>query len=91
MARPAQPDSFDGAPSSWAALPADGDAPGDTAQMPQLDTPASPRPAPAPARHARARGRLQALLARAAAVAGAAPAEPPAAWPDSFFDVDGQP
>ena len=88
MVRPLAPETFDGAPSSWAALPADVAKP-DTGQMPLFDAPAAPVPAPAPARHAPLRGRLQALLARAAAVAGVAPRA--SSWPDSFFDVDEQP
>ena len=34
---------------------------------------------------------LAVLLARAAALAGAAPRDPRASWPDSFFDDDAQP
>ena len=93
MARPLPPDTFDGAPSSWAALSTDvppdaARAGADTGQMPLFDAPATPLPAPAPARHARLRGRLQALLARAATVAGVAPRA--SSWPDSFFDGDEQ-
>ena len=97
MARPLPPDTFDGAPSSWAALSTDvppdaARAGADTGQMPLFDAPATPLPAPAPARHARLRGRLQALLARAATVAGVAPRAPRASsWPDSFFEGDEQP
>jgi hypothetical protein len=87
MSRPLPPDTFTDAPSSWAALSAEGEATGtDTGQMPLFDAPVTP--ASAPARPARLRGCLRALLARAAAVAGATPR---AAWPDSFFDVDERP
>jgi len=88
MARPPRPDSLAGA-SSWAPLSSDvdRDAAPEAGQLPLFDT---PRP-PAPARPARLRGRLQALLARSAARAGEAPREPPASWPDSFFDEDARP
>lgn len=89
MARPPQPDPFAGA-SSWAPLSSDveRDAAPEAGQLPLFESPCAPAPAPAPTRPARLRGRLQALLARSAALAGAAPAEPHASWPDSFFDVD---
>ena len=91
MARPPRPDTFAGAPSSWAPLSADVEPAGaDTGQMPLFDIPATPVPEPAPARPARLRGRLQALLARTNAMA-LVPREPGASWPDSFFDVDEAP
>jgi len=102
MARPRQPDTFAGAPSSWAPLSPDGEgeAGPPAGQMPLFETPVAPAPtatggpssaASATPRPARLRGRLQALLARSATLAGAAPREPRASWPDSFFDVDEQP
>ncbi len=96
MARPPHPDTFAGAPSSWAALSTQGEAPGDGAppaqpgQLPLFEAdPAAPAHAPPRARQARLRGRLQALLARSAAVAPGPPAsEPDPSWPDSFFDLE---
>ena len=97
MARPPQPDTFADALSSWAPLSdeagSDASAPAREPGQMRLFPPADAAPAPAllRARHARLRGRLQALLARSAAVAGEAPPEPRARWPDSFFDADEQP
>jgi hypothetical protein len=87
MARSPRPETFAGAPSSWAALSTDVEAAkADTGQMPLFDTPV----APAPARPARLRGRLQALLSRTNAMA-LVPREPGSSWPDSFFEVDDAP
>jgi len=90
MARPAQPDPFAGA-SSWAPLSPEGEsgAQAEAGQLPLFEAPRAP--ATPPARPARLRGRLQALLARSATVAGQAPPEARLSWPDSFFDVGGQP
>jgi hypothetical protein len=95
MARPPPSDTFAGAPSSWAPQSTDGEPtaapvpePGQRTLFETADAPAAPS---ALARPARLRGRLQALLARSAALAGAAPREPRASWPDSFFDADEQP
>ena len=101
MVRPVLPDTFAGAPSSWAPLSPDGAREGgpQAGQLPLFDPPEAPSAARAPAcppvsatwGPARLRGHLQALLARSAVVAGAAPSRPRPAWPDSFFDIDGQP
>jgi hypothetical protein len=91
MARLPPSDTFADAPSSWAPLSPDGASEGVPApgQLPLFETPGAPAVAApsAPARPARLRGRLQALLARA----GAAPRQPGASWPDSFFDGDERP
>jgi hypothetical protein len=90
MARPAQPAPSAGAPLRAPPAP-DGEPAAVTARIALFDAPHAPASPPAPARPARLRGRLQALLARSPAVAREAPPEPRPAWPDSFFDVDGQP